>query len=490
MSPIRFQDAAEYRTMQSLLARIRSAASEEIDSTFLIYFRIAFGAILVCGIMKYFHQDQIWTCFLEPRLHFTYVGFGMVRPLPGYGMYVLFMIIATAAACIMLGYRYQIATTVFFFAFTYAFLIDQSWYLNHYYMVCLVAFLLQFLPSETACSIDSFRDPTIASATVPRWTLWILRIQIGIPYVYGGIAKLNPDWLRGEPMRTWLAGETDVPLIGQFFREEWCVYMFSYGGLLVDLIGIPLLMWKRTRWIAFAAICSFHLLNARLFNIGIFPWLMLAVTTVLFLPQELIAKLRFWKLPATSPDAPQDKSRFELPTVGRAMLVGFVLVQLIIPFRHWLYPGAVAVTREAHYFSWRMKLNSRSMDVKLNVYHANGTVEPVRMHEWVAFEQSSRFRDLDQVLQLARAVGRHHEAIDKQPVTVRGTVTVAVNTNKPIVLVRDNVDLSRIRSSILPATWIETHPSRSTTQLDHNQPNPLQPPDSNSIAVSTTGVRP
>ena len=112
--------------MKPLLARIRSAANEEIDSTFLIYFRIAFGAILVWGMVKYFHQDQIWTCFLEPRLHFSYTGFSMVRPLPGYGMYVLFMVIAIAAACIAVGFRYQIATTVFFFAFAYSFLIKAG----------------------------------------------------------------------------------------------------------------------------------------------------------------------------------------------------------------------------------------------------------------------------------------------------------------------------------------------------------------------------
>ena len=215
----------------SFLSRVRSAGNQQIDNTFLVYFRIAFGFILAWGMMKYFHHDLIWTYYQEPRLLFTYLGFDLVKPLPGYGMQLLFLTIATSAACIALGFRYQLASMVFFVSFTYMFLLDQSWYLNHFYLICLLGFLLQFIPAQQAFSIDAFRSKEIRSDTTPRWVLWLLRLQIGIPYFFGGIAKLNPDWLTGEPMRTWLAARTHIWGIGQFFQEEWCVYAFSYGGL-------------------------------------------------------------------------------------------------------------------------------------------------------------------------------------------------------------------------------------------------------------------
>ena len=278
----------------SLLSRIRSAGNEQVDNTFLIYFRITFGFLLVWATMKYFHQDLIWTCFQEPRILFTFRGFEFVRPLPGYGMQALFLTIAISAACIMVGFRYRIATSVFFISFTYMFLLDQSWYLNHYYLVCLVAFLLQFMPAEQAFSIDALRSKEIRFDTTPRWVLWLLRLQFSIPYFFGGLAKLNPDWLRGEPMRTWLAAKTDFPVVGQFFTEPWCVGMFSYGGILFDLLVVPLLLWKRTRIPALVFCVMFHTMNHFLFKIGIFPWLMLIVTFMLFPPFDL-SRLRFWK---------------------------------------------------------------------------------------------------------------------------------------------------------------------------------------------------
>ena len=118
-----------------------------------------------------------------------------------------------------------------------------------------------------------------ASSTVPAWTIWLLRFQIGVPYFYGGLAKLNADWLQGYPMRYWLSERADFPVIGQYFHNVSTAYFFSYSGLLIDLLAVPLLLWKRTRVLMFVVLMSFHFVNTRLFNIGIFPWFMLAATT-------------------------------------------------------------------------------------------------------------------------------------------------------------------------------------------------------------------
>jgi len=453
----------------SLLSRIRSAGNEQIDNTFLIYFRIVFGFILVWGMVKYFHQDLIWTCFQEPRLHFTYLGFDFVRPLPGQGMQALFLVISISAACVMLGFRYRIATAVFFLSFTYMFLLDQSWYLNHYYLVCLVGFLLLFIPADRAFSIDAIRSKELQSDTTPRWVLWLLRLQFSIPYFFGGLAKLNSDWLRGEPMRTWMAAKTDFPLIGQFFTEQWCVSVFSYGGVLFDLFVVPLLLWKRTRVPALVFCVMFHLSNHFLFKIGIFPWLMLFVTFALFPPFDL-ARLRFWSKASRSAD--ETNVDYQLPAFGKLMLIGFVALQLLVPFRHYLYPGDVSLSREGHCFAWRMKLNRRVFDVRLNVHHADGRIEPVKLHEWVTAARLKGFRSPNQVQQLAKAIRKHHEEIDKKPVQIKGTTTVTVNDREPFVLIRDDVDLSRTPRSLFAAKWIETHPDRVAPKLKNADPEP------------------
>ena len=62
------------------------------------------------------------------------------------------------------------------------------------------------------------------------------------------------------------------------------VYLFSYGGLLLDLFAVPLLLWPRTRNLTYAVTLGFHLMNAQLFNIGMFPWFMICATLLFFPP--------------------------------------------------------------------------------------------------------------------------------------------------------------------------------------------------------------
>ena len=69
------------------------------------------------------------------------------------------------------------------------------------------AWLLTIMPLGAAFSVDAWRAGKRESATVPIWTIWLLRFQIGVPYFFGGIAKLNPDWLAGEPRGSnWQSG--------------------------------------------------------------------------------------------------------------------------------------------------------------------------------------------------------------------------------------------------------------------------------------------
>jgi len=115
------------------------------------------------------------------------------------------------ALLIVLGFFHRIAATLFFIGITYIFLLDKTYYLNHMYLVSIFSFLLILIPCHRSFSLDALINPKLRSQFAPAWSLWLLRAQIGIPYFYGGLAKLNPDWLRGEPMRTWLAELTVLP---------------------------------------------------------------------------------------------------------------------------------------------------------------------------------------------------------------------------------------------------------------------------------------
>ena len=258
-----------------------------VDGASLAVFRILFGAIMVWEVYRYFSHDWIQRYWVEPSFHFTYHGFGWVEPLPGRWMEVLFAVLGALAVCIALGLFYRVAAALFFVAFTYTFLLEQARYLNHFYLVCLLSFLLAIVPAHRVWSVDAALSKPRWRETVPTWSLWLLRAQIGAVFFLAGVAKLNGDWLHGEPLRMWLAARTDFAIIGRFFTEEWAPWLFSYGGLLFDLAVIPLLIWPRTRPLAFLAAVGFHMTNQQLFSIGIFPFLALGTALLFFRPTGL-----------------------------------------------------------------------------------------------------------------------------------------------------------------------------------------------------------
>ena len=110
--------------------------------------------------------------------------------------------------------------------------------------------------------MDALWRKSIRSDTTPAWTIGILEGLMGIVYFYGGLAKVNYDWLTGWPMRILLPSFDGLDGI---LEREWIVYFASYTGLLFDLFIVPFLIWRRTRVLAFSVAALFHLSNIFLF---------------------------------------------------------------------------------------------------------------------------------------------------------------------------------------------------------------------------------
>ena len=212
--------------LQRLINRVIQAGSQPISPASTAAFRILFGLLGIAAILRFVANGWVAELYIKPTHHFSYYGFGWVQAWPGWGMYLHFALLGLASLCVALGYRYRLSIAAFFLLFTYVELIDKSTYLNHYYFVSLISFLMIFLPLGLMASLDSRRSHTEkTSSTIPRAVLWILRAQIGMVYIFAGIAKLNPDWLfHAEPLRIWLYNSTDTPLIGSFLKEAWVPY--------------------------------------------------------------------------------------------------------------------------------------------------------------------------------------------------------------------------------------------------------------------------
>ncbi len=446
---------------------LRQRLFQPVDIASLVFFRIAFGAILVWEAWRYFSRGWIERYYIDPLFHFSYFGFDWVRPWPGEWMYVHFAVFAILAGCVMAGLAYRITAPLFFLAFTYVFLLDQTQYLNHFYLISLVAFLLCFIPAHRAFSLDARLRPKLRSQTTPAWTVWILRAQLGIAYFYGGVAKLNSDWLQGEPMRDWLAGTTDFPLIGRFFTQEWAVYFFSYGGLLFDLLIVPMLIWKRTRMLGFALAVTFHVLNSELFSIGIFPWLMIAATLIFMEPDwprrfasslgvRLAGEGRKAKKKGQSAGAAVSAAGLVRQRLALGLLGAYMAIQVLVPFRHWLYPGNVSWTEEGHRFSWHMKLRDKDARIRFRLTEPNtGRTWEVRPRDFLSSRQIRKMANRpDMILQFAHYLAQRQRDRGYSKIEVRVHSLASLNGRRYQLLIDPNVDLAQQPRSLRHASYI------------------------------------
>ena len=169
-----------------------------VDIASLIFFRVAFGIIAFLHVWEQIDSDRVRSRFMDPDFHFTFFGFGWVKPLPGDLMLVVFFAMAACSVLIALGLFYRAAIALFFLFHTYVFLIDAAAYWNHYYLVSLIAFLLIFIPANRAFSLDVALGVTEHSDDAPTWGLWILRAQMGIVYFFARLSKVSGDWLRAH----------------------------------------------------------------------------------------------------------------------------------------------------------------------------------------------------------------------------------------------------------------------------------------------------
>lgn len=442
---------------QSFLTRLQLRGFAPVDIASLVFFRVVFGLLMTWEVYRYFHHHWISRYWIEPEFFFKYYGFSWVQPWPGQGMYIHWAVLGLLALFIAAGFLYRLSAVLFFLGFTYCFLLDQATYLNHFYLVCLLSFLLILVPANRALSVDAWLWPDIRSQVAPAWTLWLLRAQMAIVYLFGGIAKLSPDWLHTEPMRAWMAARNDFPLIGRYFTEEWAVYAASYGSLLLDLFIAPALLWRRTRLPAFGVAVLFHLSNARLFSIGIFPWLGIAATT-LFLspswPRKLVSIFRQKPKPSSVADAELPLPRH--PTMILSLVSIYLIVQILVPLRHLLYSGRVDWTYEGHRFSWRMKLIDRDARAQFYVINPNSgetlEVDPSSvLAEHQVLKMASR---PDMILQFAHYLAKKIAFYGTKPLRVEARVVVSLNGRKPALLLDQNVDLAAEPRTLKHVPWL------------------------------------
>lgn len=449
------QTAVQPLTSRSRLGALSDRLFSPVDIASLVFFRVAFAGIMLWEVIYYLAQGWVEAYWVQPAFHFTYTGFEWVKPLPEPGMTLVFLGLGAFSIMMIVGLWYRVAAALFFMGFTYTFLLEQTRYLNHFYLVILFAFLLIFIPAHRALSLDARANPRLRSETVPAWSLWLLRTQMGLVYFFSGIAKINTDWLlRAEPLKTWLGQATDFPLIGGLFTQEWLIYLFAWGSMLLDLLAFPLLVWRKTRVPTFVLLVLFHVMNAIWLHIGIFPWMAIAATLMFFppdLPRRLVERFRERRPQRRLGSARRRASEEEIRPPARrrltvALLTAFVAVQVLVPLRHFLYPGEAAWTEEGQHFAWRMMLRDKQAELTRFFVTRPDTGETFEVDSssylafWQLFPMSTRPY---LILQFAQYLGDTFSPPTGPRVEVRAYSVVALNFRQKQLMVDPRVDLTK-----------------------------------------------
>lgn len=447
---------------KSIRSTVDGLLTAPVDIAGLAAFRVLFGLLMAAGMVRFLARGWVHELYVLPAYHFTYPGFGWVRPWPDVWMQAHFVVLALLAAGVALGCCYRACITLFCLGFTYVELIDQTAYLNHYYLVSLVSGLLIFMPAHRAWSVDAWRRPRLRTCVVPAWTLHLLRFQFGVVYLFAGLAKWNGDWLlQAQPLRIWLPARSDLPWVGPWLEQAWVAYAASWIGALFDSTVVFFLLSRRTRPAAFAALVAFHVATWLLFNIGMFPWIMIAGATVFFppgWPRLWLSRVgalfaRRWPR-ATWPRrlsgvAPGDGCRRDLPVspagVWLRLAIGlYVAVQLALPLRAWGRARAAAWTCAGFNCAWQVMIAEKTGYAEFFARDAaGGERRRLRPRDYLTARQEVMMdQDPYLIRALARRFARDLGASAKAPVIIQVNAYATLNGRPSRPLIDPTADLA------------------------------------------------
>ncbi len=328
-----------------------------VNSICLELFRILLGFCLVFETFRLYKILQSY--YINPEFLFKFPLFEFVKPFPFPILLAILTSMFLASCGILLKVFYKVSLVIFLVFYSYFFLLDCSHYNNHYYLVILILFLLVIIPQNG--NLRTFIK-TNEAPTASLWGIWVLRFQILVVYFYGGIAKLHFDWINGDVMNAvFNQNPNQIPFFFPFSIEN-SVLLYTYGGIIIDLFVAPLLLMKKTRWLAFFVLVAFHLSNAYSLNIGIFPYFMIAACILFWNGDQLQSLLKRPKVKTSENPFARESSISIYNQMYPILLSSYIGFQLLFPLRHYLISNNVDWTGQGKFFSWRMKMPHKSLE--------------------------------------------------------------------------------------------------------------------------------
>lgn len=429
------------------MPRLLDRAERPVDIASLAAFRVLYGALMCLALLRAMATGWIDDVLVEPTFFFKY-GFAEWMPVwSPTGLYLHVGATAACAALVALGLFYRAAIIGFVIGFSSLQLMDLTNYLNHYYLVVLLGLLLAVLPAHRAFSLDARRRPALRLEAIPAWMPWLLRFQLACVYVFAALAKLTPDWLlHAQPLTIWLSSRAETPLIGWLVSHPWAPLAMSWAGFLFDATIVGFLLWRRTRPLAYLAVIAFHTATGLLFDIGMFPLIMIACTPIFFAPDWPRRLLR--RPPIALPSRP---AIARPRPIALALIAAWCLFHVGFPLRHHIQPGDVLWSELGMRWSWKVLVRAKDGAVTFHITDPRDgrrfVVSPGRYLQ--PRQESEMAGQPDLIHQLARHIAGDFAARGRAPVEVRAEAWVSLNGRPAALLLDPTIDLAALPPSDL-----------------------------------------
>jgi len=434
-----------------VINKIINYLNKEVDIAPLIIFRILFSIIMLISIIRFISNNWIEELYVIPNYHFNFIGFEFIQYPGEFIIYLMFSILILSLIFILFGYLYHFSITIFFLIFTYIELIDKSLYLNHYYFISILTFLMIFLPLSSKFSVDSIRNKSQVNK-VSNWHIIVLKILLSIVYFYAGIAKLNQEWLfDAMPLKLWLPASSELFLVGHLLKYDFTAYLFSWFGAIYDLTIWIFLFWDKSRKYAYFFVVVFHISTSILFQIGMFPYIMTILTLIFF--SENFHKNILNKLTSLI----NFKYNFKIKTlskyynynINKILIIIFFGFQLIFPFRYLYFTNDIFWTEESYRFSWRVMLmektgwvNYKLVDEKNNIIKY---IDPIYELSDIQVKQMSFQPDM--IIQYAKHLANNYKISHNTTPKIYVDSYVSLNGSGSKKYFKNDVDLNSINYS-------------------------------------------
>ena len=357
-------------------------------------------------------------------------------------MYYYFIVMGILGLLVMAGYKYRVSIALYTIMWSGVYFMQKTSYNNHYYLLMLVCLMMCFLPAHRYASVDARQNPSIKKLTMPAWCSWVMIAMVSIVYFYATLAKFYPDWLNGTFARQLLSRSVTNDSLRAIMTQKWFYLFIAYSGIVFDLFVVPLMLFKRTRTIAFIASLIFHIFNSITLQIGIFPFFALSFA-VFFFPPERIRSIFFKKKPALTNQNPTTTTEGIL--ILKYFFVPYLIIQLLLPLRHYFIKGDVLWTEEGHRLSWRMMLRSRNGNTHFKVIDkgTNNELFYDAFSDLTPKQEAGMGTRPDMIWQMAQHIEQKFKN-QGTDVAVYANTKVAINEGPYDVLIDPTVDLAAV----------------------------------------------